>query len=70
MCSKRQRKSLKVSSSARTVTDGTQSSRRSPTCSPMSLRNGKDDLPFLKKYKDKFPKTTLEKGKPFNEKNL
>jgi len=38
-----------------------------PHMLPDELRDGKDDLPFLKKWKAKFPKTTLTKGKPFSE---
>ena len=41
-----------------------------PYMLPDELRDGKDDLPFMEKWKEKFPKTTLEKGKPFNEKNI
>ena len=41
-----------------------------PIMLPDWLRDGKDDLPFLKKWKEKFPKEVLEKGKPFNERSL
>ena len=41
-----------------------------PHMLPDELRDGKDDLPFMRKWKEKFPKTTFEKGKPFNAKNL
>ncbi len=41
-----------------------------PHMLPDELRDGKDDLPFMKKWKEKFPKATLEKGKPFNVKNI
>jgi uncharacterized protein YbaR (Trm112 family) len=41
-----------------------------PHMLPDELRDGKDDLPFMKKWKEKFPEATLKDGKPFNEKNL
>ena len=41
-----------------------------PFMLPDELRNGKDDLPFLKKWKNKFPRECLKKGKPFNEQSL
>lgn len=41
-----------------------------PYMLPDELRDGKDDLPFMIKWREKFPINTLKKGKPFNEKNL
>lgn len=41
-----------------------------PYMLPDQLRNGKDDIPFIKKWKQKFPEDILKKGKPFNEKRL
>jgi len=41
-----------------------------PYMLPDKLRNGKDDIPFIKKWKKKFPKDILKKGKPFNETQL
>ena len=41
-----------------------------PFMLPDELRDGKDDLPFLKKWKEKFPERTLKEGKPFNEKSI
>ncbi|MEM1538645.1 MAG: Trm112 family protein [Candidatus Nezhaarchaeales archaeon] len=37
-----------------------------PRMLPDELREAKEDLEFLKKYKDKTPKWVLEEGKPFN----
>jgi len=37
-----------------------------PHMLPDDLREEKDDLEFMKKFKDKIPKETLEKGKPFH----
>jgi len=38
---------------------------------PDELREEKDELPFMRKWKNKFPKKILSQGKPFNlkEKN-
>jgi len=33
---------------------------------PDELREEKDELSFLRKWKQKFPKTILHEGKPFN----
>jgi hypothetical protein len=33
---------------------------------PDELRNEKDELPFMRKWKQKFPKKILTEGKPFN----
>jgi hypothetical protein len=33
---------------------------------PDELRDEKDDLPFLKKWKEQVPKQVLDEGKPFN----
>ena len=41
-----------------------------PHMLPDELRDGKDDLPFMRKWKEKFPKVVLDNGKPFNEKNI
>lgn len=41
-----------------------------PYMLPDQLRDGKDDLPFMKKWREKFPEATLKKGKPFNEKDI
>lgn len=37
-----------------------------PYMLPDELRDGKDDLPFLKKWKAHFPKNILDSGVPFN----
>jgi uncharacterized protein YbaR (Trm112 family) len=37
-----------------------------PELLPDEMRKRKDDLPFLKKWKDKVPKKILLEGKPFN----
>jgi uncharacterized protein YbaR (Trm112 family) len=37
-----------------------------PFMLPDELRDGKDDLPFLKKWREKFPEEFLKEGKPFN----
>ena len=37
-----------------------------PEMLPDELREEKDELPFLRKWKDKFPRKTLLEGKPFN----
>ncbi|OYT53751.1 Trm112 family protein [Candidatus Bathyarchaeota archaeon] len=37
-----------------------------PHCLPPDLRNKKEDLAFLKKWKDKIPEKVLKEGKPFN----
>jgi uncharacterized protein YbaR (Trm112 family) len=39
-----------------------------PEMLPDELRNEKDELPFLRKWKEKVPKQILEEGKPFNVK--
>ena len=41
-----------------------------PFMLPDELRDGKDDLPFLKKWKKKYPKEFSKSGKPYNEKSL
>ena len=41
-----------------------------PHMLPDELRDGKDDLPFMKKWKGNFPESTLKDGKPFNGKNI
>lgn len=38
-----------------------------PYMLPDELRDGKDDLPFMKKWKVLFPKDILKHGIPFNE---
>ena len=40
-----------------------------PHILPDELRDGKDDIPFMQKWKEKFPEATLANGKPFNSKN-
>lgn len=37
-----------------------------PEMLPDELRNEKDEIPFMKKYKQKFPSKILTEGKPFN----
>ena len=37
-----------------------------PEMLPDELRNAKEDLPFLEKWRRKVPKKILEEGKPFN----
>jgi len=37
-----------------------------PHCLPPELREEKDDLTFLEKWKDKIPQKVLKEGKPFN----
>ena len=37
-----------------------------PHMLPDDLREEKDDLEFMKKFKDRIPKETTEKGKPFH----
>ena len=41
-----------------------------PHMLPDELRDGEDDIPFMRKWREKFPEAALKKGKPFNEKNL
>ena len=41
-----------------------------PHMLPDELRDGEDDIPFMRKWRAKFPEAALKKGKPFNEKNL
>ena len=41
-----------------------------PHMLPDELRDGKYDLPFIKKWKNKFPESILEEGKPFNQKSI
>jgi uncharacterized protein YbaR (Trm112 family) len=41
-----------------------------PYMLPDELRDGKDDLPFMKKWINQFPEKTRKEGKPFNEKEL
>ena len=37
-----------------------------PEMLPDELRNEKDEIPFMKKYQQKFPSKILTEGKPFN----
>ena len=37
-----------------------------PEMLPDELREEKDEVPFLRKWKDKIPQKTLSEGKPFN----
>lgn len=37
-----------------------------PEMLPDKLRNGKDELPFLEKWKAKIPEKIITEGKPFN----
>ena len=37
-----------------------------PHMLPDELRNRKDDLEFLKKYRDRIPERVLKEGRPFN----
>ena len=37
-----------------------------PEMLPDELREEKDELPFLRKWKEKIPKKILSEGKPFN----
>ena len=37
-----------------------------PEMLPDELRKDAEDLPFLKKWKDKIPKNVVAEGKPFN----
>ncbi|MDR0471132.1 MAG: Trm112 family protein [Nitrososphaerota archaeon] len=37
-----------------------------PEMLPDELRKESEDLPFLKKWKDKVPQQTVTEGKPFN----
>jgi len=37
-----------------------------PEMLPDELREEQDEMPFLKKWKDRIPKQILEGGKPFN----
>ncbi len=41
-----------------------------PYMLPDELRDGRDDISFMRKWKSKFPEATLKRGKPFNEDNL
>ena len=41
-----------------------------PHMLPDELRDGEDDIQFMRKWREKFPEAVLRKGKPFNEKNL
>ena len=41
-----------------------------PYMLPDELRDGRDDLTFMRKWKENFPKPIMEKGKPFNKDNL
>lgn len=41
-----------------------------PFMLPDKLRDGKDDLPFLRKWKSKFPEKILKEGKPFNQESI
>jgi uncharacterized protein YbaR (Trm112 family) len=40
-----------------------------PEMLPDELREEKDEIPFLKKWKDKFPPKIVTDGKPFNLKS-
>ncbi len=40
-----------------------------PEMLPDELREKKDEIAFLEKWKNKIPKKTLHEGKPFNLKN-
>ena len=40
-----------------------------PEMLPDELRDEKDELPFLRKWKKEFPKKILQSGKPFNLEN-
>jgi len=37
-----------------------------PEMLPDELREEKDDVPFMKKWKDRFPSKIVKEGKPFN----
>jgi uncharacterized protein YbaR (Trm112 family) len=37
-----------------------------PEMLPDELRKGREDIPFLNKWKDRVPKKVLEEGRPFN----
>jgi len=37
-----------------------------PEMLPDELRESRDDVPFMKKWKDKFPAKIVTEGKPFN----
>ncbi len=37
-----------------------------PHCLPPELRDEKEDLAFLRKWKEKIPEKVLKEGKPFN----
>jgi uncharacterized protein YbaR (Trm112 family) len=41
-----------------------------PHMLPDELRDGRDDIPFIQKWRAQFPEKTFREGKPFNEKNL
>ena len=41
-----------------------------PHMLPDELRDGKDDVPFMRRWRERFPEKTLKEGKPFNERNL
>ena len=41
-----------------------------PEMLPDDLRNEKDEIAFLKEWKNRFPKKILEEGKPFNRSRL
>jgi uncharacterized protein YbaR (Trm112 family) len=41
-----------------------------PFMLPDELRDGSDDLPFLRKWRDRFPEAMLQDGKPFNASSL
>ena len=41
-----------------------------PHMLPDELRDGKDDLPFIKKWKNSFPEMILLEGKPFNQTSI
>ena len=41
-----------------------------PELLPDYLRNEKDEIAFLKKWRKSFPKKILEEGKPYNKSNL
>jgi uncharacterized protein YbaR (Trm112 family) len=41
-----------------------------PFMLPDELRDGKEDIPFIRKWRSRFPEKSLKEGKPFNESNL
>ena len=41
-----------------------------PYMLPDKLRDKRDDLTFMRKWRESFPISIMEKGKPFNKNNL